>query len=203
MSLRGRGSKKSIVRGGNISVSDTPIKNTSLSTEKEVDFKNASPSKDNSLLINDSVDLQTKKPVSVADHPTMASGVITPIFLGNPTNPTKEFIYTNPYVFDNSQFYPEDSVSCAKVFLFANITPKRRSDSGIYVPKQNTGVPAGPDERRLPTDYQNNYQVIFVNQDIFDDTAIQINGIDLIMKTSGVGVPVIHHERLEIETWYN
>lgn len=134
MSLRGRGSRKPTVVGNfSSNGSSTPIVTTSAYPEKTLDFKNAIPKSGDANAIASGIQLQTQSPQSVSDHPTMANNIVAPIFIGTPGNPTPEFIYANPYIFDNSDFYPDYVKDCSQSFLFANIVAARR-DSGTPIP---------------------------------------------------------------------
>lgn len=205
MSLRSRGSRQP-VRVGNFGKNgaiSVPIRTTSPYPEKELEFENAVATPANEIDIASGVNEATLSPLQVSDHPTMATGVIVPIFLGKPGNPTQEFIYSNPYVFDSKDFYPEELKDCAKVFLFANVVTARRSSGFKTNSPTVERVPYGPTPPRLPNDTAKTHQVVFVDQDIFDDKFITVNGLNLMMKTAGNGVPVLHSEDLKIDTWYN
>lgn len=205
MTLRSRGSRKPIVVGdfkfgGN---TDIPLRTVGPYTEKDIRFINAVADSSNELIINNSITSQISGNISVSNHPSISNGIIAPLYIGNPGSPTPEFIYANPYIFDNSDFYPEYSDSCSKTFLFANLVAKRRDDGFLASDLMDDKIPYSPSISKFQNDVEKQYQVIFTNQNIYNDSLISIYGLNMIMRSNGRGISVIHGEKLDIDTWYN
>ena len=117
MPLYGRRSRPTVNSSDTGSRSkDLPFGTKNPVPAEDLVFSNAVPTSDNETKIDDSLETISVQKIFVGDLPTMATGLITPIFLGEPTNPTAEFLFTNPQFTTNQEFYPNFEVPCITSF---------------------------------------------------------------------------------------
>jgi len=206
MPLYGRRSRPTVNSSDNGSRNkDLPFGTNSPVPAEDLVFSNAVPTVPIEAKIDSALEDIASQRIKLSDLPTLSTGVITPIFLGEPTNPTAEFLFSNPQFNNSAEFYPDLEDPCVVSFLFANVVAKRRPLTGVPISPTLAfnRIPYSPEESTLPSDFENDFQVMFINQDIINEDLLKINGLNLIHESNGRGIPVILGETIEVDSWYN